>query len=315
MAANDEAIITGSLWKPAGLVAVEVAFLVHVHRQAKEVLENAPDNNAAGVNPFADSWLVPVIMNSLYLTMIFVGKRLMRDRKPFEIRTWMFAYNLFQAVMNLVVVIAFIYEVRSTGMPIWCSGIDRSKKGLGIGFWIYVHYHNKYLEYADTLFMVLRRKFNQISFLHVYHHSLLTCAWWAVTAYAPGGDAYFGATYNSFIHVLMYSYYLCSLFSMRCPWKKYLTQMQMIQFVICFSQTVYLGVWGEEEIYPFWLVCLQAFVMLNMLVLFGNFYIQSYKKKGADTKAKSSQPPPCEASAQSPPASPLVPRGGFSKTK
>ena len=37
-----------------------------------------------------------------------------------------------------------------------------------------------------------------------------------------------------------------------------LTKMQMIQFVICFSQTVYLGVWGDEDIYPFWLICLQV---------------------------------------------------------
>ena len=46
-------------------------------------------------------------------------------------------------------------QVHSTGMNVWGSGIDRSKKGLGIGFWIWVHYHNKYLEYAGDLYIPL----------------------------------------------------------------------------------------------------------------------------------------------------------------
>lgn len=43
--------------------------------------------------------------------------------------------------------------------------------------------------------------------------------------------AYFGATLNSFIHVLMYSYYgLSSVPSMRpyLWWKKYITQGQLV---------------------------------------------------------------------------------------
>ena len=45
-------------------------------------------------------------------------------------------------------------------------------------------------------------------------------------------SAYFGATLNSFIHVLMYSYYgLSSVPSMRpyLWWKKYITQGQLVR--------------------------------------------------------------------------------------
>ena len=51
--------------------------------------------------------------------------------------------------------------------------------------------------------------------------------------------AYFGATLNSFIHVLMYSYYgLSSIPSMRpyLWWKKYITQGQLVSNAASFCQ-------------------------------------------------------------------------------
>ncbi len=34
--------------------------------------------------------------------------------------------------------------------------------------WIF--YISKFIELLDTLFFILRKKFNQITFLHVFHH-------------------------------------------------------------------------------------------------------------------------------------------------
>lgn len=80
-----------------------------------------------------------------------------------------------------------------------------------------MHYTNKYMELADTLFMILRKKSVQVSFLHVYHHALLIWAWFLVTKLCCGGDAYFGALANSFIHVVMYSYYAMRLLVRTLP--------------------------------------------------------------------------------------------------
>ena len=57
-----------------------------------------------------------------------------------------------------------------------------------------------------------------------------------------GGDSYFGALCNSFIHVLMYSYYLMAALKISCPWKKILTKLQMIQFLTCIGHAIYLYV-------------------------------------------------------------------------
>jgi fatty acid desaturase (delta-4 desaturase) len=164
------------------------------------------------------------------------------------------------------------------GQPIWGSTIDKSKAGWDVAFWVWVHYHNKYLEFADTMFMVLRKSTRQISFLHVYHHCLLVWAWFLVVRFANGGDSYFGACINSAVHVIMYSYYAARLLGIKVPWKAAITQVQMLQFVICAAQSVYVYYLGDE-FYPRNLTLVQLFVMSTMLVLFGNFYMKSYGKK------------------------------------
>lgn len=97
----------------------------------------------------------------------------------------------------------------------------------------------------------------------------------------PGGDAYFGALLNSSIHVMMYSYYALSLLKIRCPWKKYLTQAQLIQFlsVIVYTVVSYLSLknkatWSQQTA---WIV--QAFEMASMFFLFLRFYAKAYSKK------------------------------------
>jgi len=51
----------------------------------------------------------------------------------------------------------------------------------------------------------------QVSFLHLYHHYSIAWCWWIAIILFPGGDSYFGALLNSWIHVLLYSYYAFAL--------------------------------------------------------------------------------------------------------
>jgi len=205
----------------------------------------------------------------------------MKDREPYQLKGAMLAYNGYQVLLNLYGVVAFAYE--AWGKPLWGQEIDRSLGGFNVAFLIWVHYNNKYVELLDTVFMVFRKKDRQVSFLHVYHHVLLIWSWYAVCKYFPGGEAYFGALANSFIHVLMYSYYLGASLGVACPWKKYLTLCQQFQFVICFSHATTVMIRG---IVPAWLCLLQMFVMVNMLVLFTMFYMKAYKKKGVEKVEK-----------------------------
>lgn len=53
-------------------------------------------------------------------------------------------------------------------------------------WWFYV---SKILEFADTSFFILRKKWSQLSFLHVYHHSSMFIICWIVVKWIPTGSS------------------------------------------------------------------------------------------------------------------------------
>lgn len=73
-------------------------------------------------------------------------------------------------------------------------------------------------DFVDTVFMVLRGKWGQFSFLHTYHHVSIFLTYWWVTNTAHTGDTWFPVLLNSLVHAVMYFYYLLSEFglSSRC---------------------------------------------------------------------------------------------------
>uniref|UniRef100_S4RZ22 Elongation of very long chain fatty acids protein n=1 Tax=Petromyzon marinus TaxID=7757 RepID=S4RZ22_PETMA len=82
------------------------------------------------------------------------------------------------------------------------------------------------------VFFILRKKFNQITFLHVYHHSSMIINWWLGVKYVPGGQAFLIGMVNSFVHVFIYTYYGLSVLGPAEQkylwWKRYLTILQLV---------------------------------------------------------------------------------------
>lgn len=143
-------------------------------------------------------------------------------------------------------------------------------------------------------------KQQKVSFLHIYHHTTIAWAWWIAMRYSPGGDIYFGALLNSFIHVMMYSYYALALMKVSCPWKRFLTQAQLLQFtsvVIYTVATAYLHynnlpheeIEGEQPSLGTYYFCcvVQVFEMVSLFVLFSLFYKRKYSKKNKGKKTES----------------------------
>jgi elongation of very long chain fatty acids protein 4 len=89
---------------------------------------------------------------------------------------------------------------------------------------------------------------------------------------------------------MMYSYYTLSLLKIRCPWKKYLTQAQLLQFlsVLAYSAcSLYCmaedGNWTQYLAYG-----IQVFEMSSMFVLFMHFYFKAYSQRKSIQGAKRS---------------------------
>lgn len=97
----------------------------------------------------------------------------------------------------------------------------------------------------------------------------------------PGGDAYFGAMLNSWIHVMMYSYYALSLLKIRCPWKKYLTMAQLVQFtaVLVYSGFSIHCLPPDGNWRHYLALAIQDAEMISLFMLFLHFWKKKYGKK------------------------------------
>jgi elongation of very long chain fatty acids protein 4 len=259
-----------------GLVAIELYILAQVNDSAEEIILRSDGKE----NPYAStSWVIPLVITAIYLVgVVFLGQKYFASREPLNVEGYMLVYNFYQTVFNIWAVAGFISEIIRRGLPFAGTHYTPSREEARLGFIIYCHYQNKFIELLDTVFMVVRKKNDQVSFLHVWHHSIMSWSWLAVLYVNPGGDAYFGSMLNSFIHVVMYSYYLLSALKLPCPWKKYVTMLQLGQFSVIFVQGWYAIYLGST---PTYLTLLQQFVMVNMLVLFGKFYVESYSSRKA----------------------------------
>lgn len=268
--AADEKIFSSSLLPPLCLTGAYIFLIYKLSMGLKEEAETEPIQRVW--------WSGPICFTFAYLLMITVGQKYMESRKEFKIKPYIFTYNMYQCLFNTWILGGMIYEIYSNPhfVSIWGNTAARGVTGFNISYYVWAHYNNKYLELLDTVWMVLRKKKDQVSFLHCYHHILLIWAWFLVCNIETSGDEWFGAACNSFIHIIMYGYYTLALLNIPCPWKKWITNCQMVQFVVVLSHSCYVVYKGNA---PLTLSLAQAFVMLNMLVLFGQFYVQKYLKK------------------------------------
>lgn len=85
----------------------------------------------------------------------------------------------------------------------------------------------------ETFMYVLRKKYSQISVLHVYHHVAISFGSYASLILHPGGHGTMLGLLNTFVHALMYAYYLLTIYNENnrkklAGFKIRLTQIQMV---------------------------------------------------------------------------------------
>lgn len=228
----------------------------------------------------------------LYLYFVINwGPKFMKNKQPYELKYPLIIYNFLQVCISTWIFIegmdgAWLYRYS------WrCEPVDFSDTphALRVARGVYIYFLAKLTELLDTVFFVLRKKDNQISFLHLYHHTVMPLISWGATKYYPGGHGTFIGVINSFVHIIMYFYYLMAAMGPQYQkylwWKKYITTLQLAQFCIAFTHSMQLLFYDCG--YPRWSMFFTLPNAIFFYYLFSDFYNKAYPMK--DAKKKKSQ--------------------------
>ncbi|KAJ3666121.1 hypothetical protein Zmor_001576 [Zophobas morio] len=180
----------------------------------------------------------------IYLLSIYIFlPAYMENRTPYNLKTFLYFYNIFQIVYCL----SLIYGIATSGLTLFCQPVDYStdKQAMRTLICLYYTYVLKGIEFIETVVFILRKKYNQVSPLHVYHHVSTFVLLWIMVKFVGGGMVAFQIAVNSVVHTLMYSYYFLASLGEEWQkklekWKPRLTVCQMVQFAVLIVHSLQL---------------------------------------------------------------------------
>ncbi|KAH8997301.1 elongase of fatty acids ELO [Lactarius akahatsu] len=247
----------------------------------------------------------PVVLSVLagYLATIFGIREIMKTRQPQKLTFLFQVHNAVLSSGSALLLVLMLEEI----VPIyWRHGVFSALCGSEawterMEMYYIINYYIKYVELLDTVFLALKKK--PLAFLHVYHHSA-TAFLCFTQLNGKTSISWTVITQNLAVHVLM-CYLITTQTTIIMPtaggakiwWKKYLTTMQIVQFVVDLH-LVYFGTYsyfastywphlpvlgtchGTESAAVFGCALLSSY-----LLLFIKFYIDTYKKPARGKKS------------------------------
>ncbi|KAG0694962.1 GNS1/SUR4 membrane protein [Suillus ampliporus] len=249
-----------------------------------------------GVSPFS-TWPVVSTIIASYLVSIFTAREFMRDRPSFKLQMLFRCHNALLSTGSLVLLSLIVEEVVSVWMEVgtYDSVCAPSSWNDRLELYYMVNYYFKYYEFLDTLFLVLKKK--PLTFLHVFHHAS-TALLAFVQLNGKLSPSWTIVSINLLVHIAMYYYYYATAGGAKLWWKKYLTAMQIIQFIIDLF-IFYFGLYqhyvhryfpalphfgdcsGSERAALFGCALLTSYLML-----FVDFYMRTYDITPPSSKIK-----------------------------
>ncbi|XP_046806644.1 elongation of very long chain fatty acids protein AAEL008004 isoform X3 [Lucilia cuprina] len=229
-----------------------------------------------------------VCLTYVYIVKV-LGPRLMENRKPFRLQNTLILYNAVQVIFSAWI----FYEIGISGwltghysfrcQPVEYNNNPRVTRMVHACWW---YYFSKFTEFMDTIFFVLRKKESQITTLHVIHHGCMPMSVWFGVKFTPGGHSTFFGLLNTFVHIIMYTYYMFSAMGPQYQkylwWKKYLTTLQMVQFIAIMVHAFQLLFIDCNYPKAFvWWIGMHA---VMFFFLFNEFYKQAYKGRKSQYK-------------------------------
>ena len=152
---------------------------------------------------------------------------------------------------------------------------------LGLGYWITHFYISKFYEFIDTWIVLFKGK--EPSFLQTFHHAGIVILMWMIVVTRSTCSGLLIVVLNSFIHTLMYTYYTLAAFGFKSVLKRYLTQAQIIQFLIGIGYSI-PTYWYINQAQFVSLAFLHLYTIV-LISLFYRFYVETYKERKGEAEA------------------------------
>ncbi|XP_021363340.1 elongation of very long chain fatty acids protein 1-like [Mizuhopecten yessoensis] len=233
--------------------------------------------------PLMSSPLPTLLILVCYYIFVYYGRTIMADRKPLQLKRLIMLYNLGMVIFSLYMAKEFAMAGWLTGYQLGCQPIDYTPRGDRMAIATYLFFISKIIELTDTIIFIMKKKFHQLTFLHLFHHGFLPFNWWFGIKFIPGGWGTFHAFINTLVHSVMYMYYFLSAGGPAIQkylwWKKYITTIQIAQFILVICHTLSTFLFVQDCDYPSLAVKLVLFYNFLFLCLFMDFYIKTYKRK------------------------------------
>lgn len=221
-----------------------------------------------------------------YLAFVVkVGPKMMEKRPAFQLTKTLIVYNAIAVLVSLWLTIMPLLNPGIWRLLFPCKCTSRGAAHIMelevLSKQIWWYYIAKIFELLDTVFFVLRKKQNQLTFLHIYHHAVTLMSAWFHLKSSAGEHGVMITCLNSFVHVIMYSYYLLAALGPQYKkyvwWKQYMTTIQLVQFgiILCYMATIATMECKLSKGFTYFFITNSVI----FLCLFGNFYRQSYMKK------------------------------------
>lgn len=121
-------------------------------------------------------WKIASVLITYWLLVKLILPAYMRDRKPYSLKIPIRIFNALMVMVNLAAFIQLFYHIDYGRRFLDFSYPDRSDnrpETLNELYLAWIGYMSRYLDMFDTIFFCLRKKHNQITFLHVYHHMVV----------------------------------------------------------------------------------------------------------------------------------------------
>ncbi|EQC37523.1 hypothetical protein SDRG_05126 [Saprolegnia diclina VS20] len=259
--------------------ALWLQFDAAVRPMEKVILEWADPSGRYELSPSKD-WAMTDFSTAAaialgYLAFVIVGTLVMKAGVPaMNTSALQFVYNPIQiALCSYMCIEAGIQAYRHDYSVLPCNACNVAKPVMGNVMWLF--YVSKILDFMDTFFIIVGKKWKQLSFLHVYHHLTIFSFYWLNIRVLYDGDVYLTIILNGFIHTIMYTYYFVSAHTKTIWWKKYLTTMQLIQFVMMNVQA-YMTISKKCDGVPMNVSVMYLVYIQSLFWLFMHFFIQSY---------------------------------------